>query len=322
VDEFRQGDVLDRAIVGWLRDFQPDTVVHLAFAVDPGRDERGMHAVNVDGTRTVLDAAVDAGVGRVLVASSGTVYGAWPGVPQPHDESSGVRPRPEYYYSRDKGIVEELVAEFAAAHPAVAVSWTRPTIICGPGLRNFLSDLFLHLPFMILPDGADTPLQFVHEDDVAAATVAILRAAGRGPFNVAPADAVTQRDLARMMGVAAVPVPFFLVALASRAWWALRLPLLRTPPGLIHYLRHPWLMSSERLRRECGFEFNCSSREAFATLLAPVAPHSRGWRAWRRAGPRSGRGAPRRRRARWGGNQPVQRGTPASGARRRPPPAS
>jgi nucleoside-diphosphate-sugar epimerase len=62
-DEFRQGDVRDRAIAGWLREFRADTVVHLAFAVDPGRDERTMHAVNVDGTRTVLGAAVAPGAG-------------------------------------------------------------------------------------------------------------------------------------------------------------------------------------------------------------------------------------------------------------------
>jgi tetratricopeptide (TPR) repeat protein len=76
--------------------------------------------------------------------------------------------------------------------------------------------------------------------------------------------------------LAAIPLPVFLVNAASRIWWTLRLPWLATPPGLAHYLRHPWVMSADRLRRECGFECAHSSAEAFRTLLEPstVQAHS------------------------------------------------
>jgi nucleoside-diphosphate-sugar epimerase len=160
-----------------------------------------------------------------------------------------------------------MVGEFAAARPDIAVSWTRPAIICGPGVRNFLSDAFLNMPFLFLPDGNDTPLQFVHQRDVARATVAILRCSARGPFNVAPDDALTHRQIAALLGVPAVPMPFVVVAGMSRAWWTLRLPWLATPPGLVCYVRHPWVMTSERLRREVGFEFEYSCVGAFRTLI-------------------------------------------------------
>jgi nucleoside-diphosphate-sugar epimerase len=123
------------------------------------------------------------------------------------------------------------------------------------------------MPFVFLPDGNDTPLQFVHQDDLARATLAILTASARGAFNVAPADAVTHRQIARLLGVAAVPMPFFLMAGMSRLWWTLRLPWFTTPPGLVRYSRHPWVMSSERLRRELGFEFEYSCEQAFRELL-------------------------------------------------------
>lgn len=263
-------DVGDPGTIDRIARSEADTVIHLAYAVQPGRDDAAMRRVNIDGTRHVLAGAAAAGATRVLVASSGTVYGAWADNPPACDEGQPLRPRTDYRYSRDKAAVEAIVDTFAAAHPAIAVSLTRPAIICGPGLRNFLTDIFLTVPFMALPDGADTPLQFVHEDDVAGATLAILGRSARGAFNVAPGDALTQREIARGMNIPAVPLPFWMLDAVSQVWWALRLPWVATPPGLAHYLRHRWVMTSDRLRRECGFVCSHSSREAFETLLHPA----------------------------------------------------
>jgi UDP-glucose 4-epimerase len=270
-DSFWQGDIRHSEATAAIRDFRPDTVIHLAYAVQPGRDLRTMESINVDGTRAILSAAAACGVTRLLVASSGTVYGAWPDNPPVCDETTPLRPRRDYYYSHHKGIVERDVAAFAAAHPQVAVAWTRPAIICGPGVKNFLTDILLTVPCMVLPDGRNTPLQFVHHDDVARGTLAILVSGGRGAFNIAPEDALTQRQLAEAMGIPALSLPFFLVDALARTWWTLRLPWIATPPGLVHYLRHPWVMTSHRLKNECGFACTYSSWRAFRTLLRPPA---------------------------------------------------
>lgn len=268
VDAFWQGDVCDTRLGAVLRDERPDAVVHLAYAVHPGRDRARLRAVNVEGTRTVLAAAAACGATRVLVASSATVYGPWPDNPAVCDEATAIRPLRGYYYSADKGVVEHLVAGFAAANPGTVVSWTRPAIVVGRGVRNFLADYFLGVPFLCLPDGRDTPLQFVHRDDLARATLAILGASARGPFNVAPDDALTHREVARALGVPAVPMPFVVMAAVGRLWWTLRLPWLATPPGLVGYVRHPWVVTSKRLQDELGFSFAYSSAAAFAELVA------------------------------------------------------
>jgi UDP-glucose 4-epimerase len=267
-DLFWRGSITDAAFPSAVAAFAPDTIVHLAFAVQPGRDAAAMRATNIDGTRAVLDAAARLSPSRLLVASSATVYGAWPDNPPACDESAAIRPLPGYYYSADKGVVERLVGEFAAARPEIAVSLTRPAIVCGRGVRNFLADYFLGVPVLCLPDGRDTPLQFVHQDDLARATLAILAASARGAFNVAPDDALTHRQMAAVLGVPAVPVPYVLMAAVGRIWWALRLPWLATPPGLAGYVRHPWVMTSRRLRGEIGFTFAHSSASAFAELVA------------------------------------------------------
>lgn len=267
-DAFWLGSITDAGFPAAVAAFAPDTIVHLAFAVQPGRDAAAMRAANIDGTRAVLDAAARVSPSRLLVASSATVYGAWPDNPPACDESAAIRPLPGYYYSAHKGVVERLVGEFAAARPEIAVSLTRPAIVCGRNVQNFLADYFLGVPFLCLPDGRDTSLQFVHPDDLARATLAILAASARGAFNVAPDDALTHRQIAAALGVPAVPMPFGLMAAVGRIWWMLRLPWLATPPGLAGYVRHPWVVTSRRLRTELGFAFAHTSASAFAELVA------------------------------------------------------
>jgi GDP-4-dehydro-6-deoxy-D-mannose reductase len=60
-----------------VREARPDGIIHLAaiaFVPDAERDAEGARAVNVHGTRNVLDAAHEIGA-RVVFASTGAVYG-------------------------------------------------------------------------------------------------------------------------------------------------------------------------------------------------------------------------------------------------------
>src|SRR2546423_3208068 len=43
-----------------------DAVVHLAWLIQPGRDERTLRAVNVDGSARVFEAAAEAGAGALV----------------------------------------------------------------------------------------------------------------------------------------------------------------------------------------------------------------------------------------------------------------
>src|SRR4051812_39193133 len=55
-----------------------DAVVHLAWLIQPSRDERITHAVNVEGSARVFAAAGDAGVPRIVYASSVGAYSPGP----------------------------------------------------------------------------------------------------------------------------------------------------------------------------------------------------------------------------------------------------
>ena len=266
-DRFENCDITSSRLSEHIQQFDPDTILHLAFVVNPMRDDGRMHQINVEGTRNLLAAVSKSKAKRLFVASSATAYGAWPDNPVPMMEEQPLRARTDYRYAADKVEVERLLAEFSSTHSELTVSWARPSIIYGPGVSNFMIPLFTVPPVLTLPGGDDPQMQFVHLEDVTQATLAILKAEVRGPFNVGPPDTVTMKELGKMSGRLAVPGPYWLCRLVTTCWWALRLPIFRFPAPLWSFIRYPWVVSSKRLVDETGFQFRYSSADVIRMLL-------------------------------------------------------
>jgi UDP-glucose 4-epimerase len=265
--EFAEVDIRSPQVHRLLEDFRPDTVVHLAFVVNPIQDEALMHDINLNGSRNVFDAVAKIAPQRFLVASSATAFGPWSDNPLPIDDRWPVRGRPDFSYAHDKIELEKMLSEFAERHPQMAVSWIRPCIIYGPGADNYLSRMLVRYPMVVLPDGCDVPQQFVHEDDVAAATWCILSRGGRGPFNIGPPDWIHLTDVARETGRPMIKLPLWAMQLVSRICWGLRLSVLPYPPAMNLYIRYPWVVAPNRLCRELGFRFEYSTLDTLRVLL-------------------------------------------------------
>jgi UDP-glucose 4-epimerase len=232
--------------------------------VNPIHDKRLMHDINVGGTANVFEAVRRLRPTRFLTASSATAYGAWPDNPVPISEGWRLKAREEFQYASEKTALEAELQQLAEELPDIAVSWTRATIIGGKGVNNYLSRLVRHLPLIVLPDGEDVRLQFVHVDDCAAATWEILCQDARGPFNVAPRDWVSLTELAELTNRPVIKLPFWTFKLVSGIWWHLRLPIFDYPPSLHDFIRHPWVIAPTRLENELGFQFRYTAEE---TLL-------------------------------------------------------
>src|ERR1700709_2863635 len=82
---YQRGDILDRGHLAELF-AGADVAVHLAFAIFGDREETGR--INLEGSRNVFEAAVEAGVGRLVYASSVAAYGFHPENPQPLTEET------------------------------------------------------------------------------------------------------------------------------------------------------------------------------------------------------------------------------------------
>ena len=263
-------DVRDPAIGDQLEGI--DVLVHLAFQLDPLRDEAAMRTVNVDGTRTTLQAAVDAGVRRLVVASSASVYGAHPDNDVPLTESSPRRPPSEFSYARHKGEVEDWLWGWAGGLPdEVTVTVLRPAIVAGPGVDNFITRQ-LELPRMPTVRGHRPPLQVVHVEDVVEAFRLAATTDMPGAYNVAAPGWLSWDEALAVLGRRRLELPEEIAwGLAAGLW---RLGIGEAPAGQLPYLMHPWVVDVRRLE-DAGWTARHSNRDALAALAEEHRPYVR-----------------------------------------------
>lgn len=166
------GDVRDLAAVRRAA-LGMDAIVHLAAVASVQAsmaDPLGTHATNLGGTVHVLTAAAEAGVSRVLYASSAAVYGD--DAPTPVSELA--RPAPLSPYAVDKLAGEQYLSYYARARHLNTTAF-RFFNIYGPRqdasspysgvISLFAEQLAVRAPFRIFGDGLQTR-DFVYVQDL------------------------------------------------------------------------------------------------------------------------------------------------------------
>jgi GDP-4-dehydro-6-deoxy-D-mannose reductase len=134
VGDDRPVDITDRdAVDHRITQESPDVVYHLAARSHVGAswtDGRELTAVNVDGTRAIVDACARAAVARVVVVGSAEQYGAVEGAIEPIAESTECRPLSPYGASK---LAAERVALDAHRERGLGVVCVRAFNHTGPG---------------------------------------------------------------------------------------------------------------------------------------------------------------------------------------------
>jgi UDP-glucose 4-epimerase len=163
---------------------------------------------NTHGTLTLLKASVDAGVRRLVFASSSSVYGGAETMPTP--ETTRLQPRSPYAVSKLAG--ESYCRVFADLHPLETVA-LRYFNVYGPGQRpDSAYALVIPLFLQALVDG-ESPVvhgdgkqsrDFTYIDDVVRANLAAARApadvcSGKA-YNVAGGASYSLLDLLDILG--------------------------------------------------------------------------------------------------------------------------
>lgn len=253
-------DVRDRALAQTLDG--ADVVVHLAFQLDPIRDESTMHAVNVDGTRNVFEAARAAGASKTVYVSSGVAYGAHPDNDLPLHEDSPLRANPDFNYAEHKLEVERWLWPWAESHPEMTVTVLRPSIVAGPGVDNFISRQ-LEMPRFPAVRGHRPPMQFVHVDDVASALAHAVEHDLPGAYNVSSEGWLSFDEVVAVGGRRVLELPEEVAHSAAQRMW--RLGIGEAPPGQLNYIMHPWVLSVDKLVAT-GWRPRHTNRDALAEL--------------------------------------------------------
>lgn len=214
-----------------------DWVFHVAAVADYWQaDHNWMFQVNVEGTRKVLQAARDAGVGRVVFTSSGAAVGLTQGK-QLSDETTAFNLPPEQFpYGYSKHLAEEIVQEAVAEHGQDVVI-VNPAIVIGPGDLNLISGTFIveMARWQWLTPISHGGVPLIDVRDVAAMHVAAAEKGRSGERYILSSANLTDREwfgmMADVMNVAApkIAMPVWLLPHVARMVRLLRRVGINTP---------------------------------------------------------------------------------------------
>ncbi len=255
-----------------------DAVVHLAWLLQPRREEARLESVNVGGSARVFDAVVRAGVPQLVVASSVGAYS-----PGPKDrrveESWPTCGIASSLYSRQKAKVERALDRLEGAHPELRVARLRPALVFKREASSEIRRLFLGrlLPLSVLripalrlvPNMPRFRFQAVHSLDVGEAFRSAVVRRAHGAYNIAAEPVLDARQIADALGAKSVRVPRLVFRGAAAAGYHLRLQ--PTDPGWVDLALQVPLMSTERAARELGWSARRTSTEALAELVHGIA---------------------------------------------------
>ena len=195
--KFHSCDLLDKQAVGKLLSaIKVDQVVHLAARAFVASDDwEAFYKTNVIGSCNLLDAARDAGVGRVIVASSANVYGV------PVDDTplrEDAKLAPVNHYAASKLAMEHMARTYADDFSLVV---TRPFNYTGPQqdasyLIPKLVANFTARTEKISLGNLNVARDFTSLDDVVRAYVCLVQQPSiTGTFNICSGTAVSLDEL-------------------------------------------------------------------------------------------------------------------------------
>jgi dihydroflavonol-4-reductase len=188
-----------------------DVVFHTASKVDYWRGPEGMYKVTVDGTGNLLQAALDAGVERVVYTSSIAAFGLPASIPKNDhpallmNENNTWNYRPELWrYGHAKHLAEmEIQKAVARGLDCVIVN---PSMVLGPGDINRISgEIVIQMARGIVRFGIPGGMNAIHIEDVVRGHLLALEHGRRGERYILGGSNHTYLDFiqttARIVGV-------------------------------------------------------------------------------------------------------------------------
>ena len=293
-----------RELIDLLRQSEAQSLVHLAFVIDPLRtgvlDLDRMWRINVAGTARVMEAVAvvnrHGGVIKKLVyISSVAAYGSDLPHPVSEDHPLAGHTLPYAIHKREADLVVQTRAKSLGACSTYIL---RPHIFTGASMRNYLINILRGTPYghgflgrwlerhewklpALIPFGRkylDTRFQWVHVDDMARLLAWILRqhevgqkltilnVAGRGEaLNFARCAQIAGAKVRRLPGKSACRTVLEL------AW---KLGISSVPAAAVPYFTGTYLMDTTRLREFLGKDYENVIQYSCEDALADSFSHA------------------------------------------------
>ncbi len=245
-----------------------DTAFHAAAMLSGSHKPGSMYTVTVEGTRAVMQAALEAGVKRLVHISSAAALGVpdeGPGVVSLMNENHAWNYRPDYYpYAYSKYLAEmEVQKAVALGLDAVLVN---PSVVLGAGdIYRTTSSIIYQVAHRKLPGLVEGGVNFVHIQDVLDGILAAYEHGKRGCRYLLTGENLTHVEFVQTIAqVTGVEGPK-LMAPAG---------LLRSMTGLLAAAQPFLRLPIEPINlRQAGYYFFYDARHSQVELgLAPPRP--------------------------------------------------
>ncbi len=258
-------DPLDKVFM----DRDIDCVIHAAYILPPIHDAGLMEDININGTRNVLTAAARHKARQVLGCSSATAYGFHPDNPAVLTEESPLRGNDDFTYGKNKKEIEIWMKGFERDNPGILLTTVRPCFVVGQGFTNPLAR-HLRKKICILPLQT-APFQYIHEDDLVEIIYLLLKNEKTGIYNLAADGTMTFVEMLSILGGWPLKLPIWLLWPMNNLMWHLRMTFMTEfPSSTLNLIRYPWIASNAKIKKELGYTFKYTTREAFEDFARHV----------------------------------------------------
>lgn len=261
---YATADIGDPKLGEIFRTYQPQTVVHLASVVAAGGDPERDFAIDVLGTKNVLEASLAAGAKHIVVTSSGAAYGYHADNPVPLCETDALRGNEDFPYARHKRLVEEMLGEWRTKYPQLKQTVFRPCTVLGPGTSNQITAIFSR-PVVVGLSGTATPFSLISEFDVVEALAKAVNETRDGVYNLAGDGTLSLREIADLLGKKFLPLP---PALLKAVLWIMnKLRMTSLGPAHVKFIQYRPVLANDRLKTEFGYTPRFDARAVFERYL-------------------------------------------------------
>jgi UDP-glucose 4-epimerase len=245
-----------------LTDRDIDWAIHAAYILPPIHDKGLMEDININGTKNFLSSCLKAGIPQLLQCSSTTAYGFHPDNDMPLTEESPLRGNADFTYAKNKRELEEVCSRFQQENPDVSLAVVRPCFVVGPGFDNPLAR-HLKKKIVMLPSNT-VPFQFIHENDLVEIIYLLLKEKKTGAYNLAADGTMSFDEMIHILGNHQLKLPYPILYVMNNLMWFGRVNFMTEFPSAgLTMLVYPWIASNDKLKRELGYTFKYTTREAF-----------------------------------------------------------
>jgi len=264
--EHFESDIRDRKFLDWVKSVKPDVIIHLASIIKlpENMTVEEAHDIDVKATKSLLDTAVECGVKKFVVTSSGAAYGYWPDNAEWLTEDMPVRGNDDYFYSSHKKQVELMLADYRERHPELKQVVLRPGTVLGPNFENPITNMFSKNVITGIA-GSSSPFVIIWVDDLVAYLIEAAKSDVEGVFNVAGDGTLTLKQIAGFLNKMYLPIPAWFIRGALSLLHPIGLS--QYGPEQVKFIQYRPVLSNEKIKKCFKHQPEKTTVQAFFSFL-------------------------------------------------------